>query len=194
MAADRSHTLKVLNWADYIDPGVLENFPAWYYEQTGEEVDVIYQTFDINETALTSIELGHEDYDVFCPSEYIIDRMIKKNLLIPIDRDFGSTPDYTANISPFAADKLRLMSDTVDVLDYAVGYMWGTAGFLYNPQYVDSLDVRSWGVILDPKYKGKLLMKDAYRDVYSVLVQYAYREDIANGTVDRQELVANPTQ
>lgn len=194
MAADRAHTLKVLNWADYIDTTVLNDFPAWYYEQTGEEVDVIYQTFDINETALTSIEMGHEDYDVFCPSEYIIDRMIKKNLLIPIDRDFGSTPDYTQGISPFVIDKLRLMSNEVDVIDYTVGYMWGTAGFLYNPQYVDTNDVKSWGVILDPKYKGKLLMKDAYRDVYSVLVQYAYREDIANGTVDRQELVANPTQ
>ena len=193
-AADRAHTLKVLNWADYIDPQVLEDFPAWYQEQTGEEVEVLYQTFDINETALTSIEIGKEDYDVFCPSEYIIDRMIKSNLLLPIDRDFDTTPDYTKLISPFAANKLRLMSDTTDVLRYAVGYMWGTAGFLYNTNEVPLNDVNTWSAILNPKYRGKLLMKDAYRDVYSVLVQYAYRDDIAEGTVDRQELVANPTQ
>jgi spermidine/putrescine transport system substrate-binding protein len=193
-AADRAHTLKVLNWADYIDPWVLEDFPAWYQEQTGEEVEVIYQTFDINETALTSIEVGKEDYDVFCPSEYIIDRMIKKNLLLPIDRDFGATPNYTQYIAPFAIDKLRLMSDTVDVLQYTVGYMWGTVGFLYNLDKVSPEEVNSWSAILNPRFKGKLLMKDAYRDVYSVLVQYAYREDIANRKVDRQELVENPTQ
>ena len=193
-AADRAHTLKVLNWADYIDPQVLEDFPAWYQEQTGEEVEIVYQTFDINETALTSIEIGKEDYDVFCPSEYIIDRMIKKNLLLPIDRDFGTAWDYTQYIAPFAAEKLRLMSDTVDVLQYAVGYMWGTAGFLYNMDKLSPEEVSSWSAILNPRFKGKLLMKDAYRDVYSVLVQYAYREDIAAGNVDRQELVENPTQ
>ncbi len=193
-AADRAHTLKVLNWADYIDPQVLEDFPAWYQEQTGETVEVIYQTFDINETALTSIEMGKEDYDLFCPSEYIIDQMIKKNLLLPIDRDFGNTWDYTQYIAPFAAEKLRLMSDTVDVLQYTVGYMWGTAGFLYNIDKVRPEEVSSWSAILNPQYKDKLLMKDAYRDVYSVLVQYAYREDIANGNVNRQELVENPIQ
>jgi spermidine/putrescine transport system substrate-binding protein len=54
-AADRAHTLKVYNWADYIDMNVLNGFPAWYYEQTGEQVEVLYQTFDINESMLTEI-------------------------------------------------------------------------------------------------------------------------------------------
>ena len=79
-AADRAHTLKVYNWADYIDENVLNGFPAWYKEMTGEEVEVIYQTFDINESMLTEIEVGHEDYDVICPSEYIIERMLKANM------------------------------------------------------------------------------------------------------------------
>ena len=69
LAADRAHTLKVYNWADYINMDVLEGFPAWYYQQTGEEVEVSYQTFDVNENMLTQIEVGHEDYDVICPSE-----------------------------------------------------------------------------------------------------------------------------
>ena len=83
-AADREHTLKVYNWADYIDMNVLNGFPAWYYEQTGEQVEVLYQTFDINESMLTEIEVGQEDYDVICPSEYIIERMMRNNLLQPI--------------------------------------------------------------------------------------------------------------
>jgi len=97
---ERSHVLKVYNWADYIDEDVLAEFPAWYKQQTGQDIRLIYQVFDINEIMLTKIERGHEDFDVVCPSEYIIERMLKKNLLLPIDRDFGKTPDYLPNISP----------------------------------------------------------------------------------------------
>ena len=83
---DRAHQLKVLNWADYIDEDVKDGFEQWYFEHTGEKVELVYETFDINETALTKIEVGHEDYDVFCPSEYIIERMLKKDLLQPIQK------------------------------------------------------------------------------------------------------------
>ena len=92
---ERSHVLKVYNWADYIDEDVLAEFPAWYKQQTGQDIRLIYQVFDINEIMLTKIERGHEDFDVVCPSEYIIERMLKKNLLLPIDRDFGKTPDLS---------------------------------------------------------------------------------------------------
>ena len=105
-STDRSSILKVYNWADYIDEELLEEFEQWYFEQTGEKVEIIYQTFDINETMLSKIELGHEDYDVVCPSDYIIERMLMKDLLLPIDRDFGQTPDYTQYISPFITDMI----------------------------------------------------------------------------------------
>ena len=82
---DRSQILKVYNWADYIDEELLDEFEVWYEEQTGEKVEIIYQTFDINETMLSKIELGHEDYDVVCPSDYIIERMLKNDLLLPLE-------------------------------------------------------------------------------------------------------------
>ena len=44
---DRAHQLKVLNWADYIDEDVKENFEQWYFEQTGEKVQLVYETFDV---------------------------------------------------------------------------------------------------------------------------------------------------
>ena len=71
-AQDRSQILKVYNWSDYIDETVIGEFEQWYEAETGEKVKVIYQTFDINETMLSKIEKGHEDYDVVCPSDYII--------------------------------------------------------------------------------------------------------------------------
>ena len=194
-AADRAHTLKIYNWADYIDENVLWSFPEWYRRQTGEEVEIIYQTFDINESMLTEIEVGKEDYDVICPSEYIIERMLRNNLLQPINKDL--VPDSIRafeNVSPFAVGMFNRMSRTVNVSDYAVGYMWGTTGFLYNPAFVSDEEVSSWSALLNPKFRGKIFMKDAFRDVYSVMVLYAYRDDLEAGRVTAAELIANVTQ
>ena len=193
-AADREHTLKVYNWADYIDMDVLNQFPKWYKQMTGEDVEVIYQTFDINESMLTEIEVGHEDYDVICPSEYIIERMLKAGLLKKINKDL--IPDSLQqfnNVAPFVVDKFQQMSKTENVSDYTVGYMWGTTGFIYNPQYVNREDLNSWGAILDPKFENRIYMKDAFRDIYSVIVLYAYRDEIERGEVTRDELVETIT-
>lgn len=195
-AADREHTLKVYNWADYIDmENVLNTFPDWYKEQTGEEVEVIYQTFDINESMLTEIEVGHEDYDVVCPSEYIIERMLKQNLLQKIQKDL--IPDslqYFDYVAPFVVDKFQQMAMEGQVAaDYTVGYMWGTTGWLYNTAFVSAEDLTSWSALTNPKFKGHIYVKDAFRDVYSVLVLYAYKEEIAAGKVTRDELVRDIT-
>lgn len=126
----RSHILKIYNWADYIDEDVLAEFPAWYKQQTGEDIRIIYQVFDINEIMLTKIERGHEDFDVVCPSEYIIERMLKKDLLLPIDRNFGKIPDYLPNVSPYIQKELNKTSQPGRITtDYAVPYMWGTATY-----------------------------------------------------------------
>lgn len=193
-AIDRAHTLKVYNWADYIDDDVLKSFPSWYKQMTGEEVEIIYQTFDINESMLTEIEVGHEDYDVICPSEYIIERMLKLNLLQKIQKaEIPDSLQYFNNVAPFVVDKFQQMSQTKTVSDYATGYMWGTTGFIYNPQWVEREDLNSWSALLNPKFKGKIYMKDAFRDVYSVVVLYAYRDEIAAGEVTRDELVREIT-
>lgn len=196
-AADREHTLKVYNWADYIDmDNVLNTFPAWYKAQTGEDVNIIYQTFDINESMLTEIEVGKEDYDVVCPSEYIIERMLKQNLLQKIQKDL--IPDslqYFDKVAPFAVEMFQQMAPSADVTvaDYTVGYMWGTTGWLYNADKVNRDDLQSWGALLDPQFKGHIFVKDAFRDVYSVLVQYAYKEEIAENPALRADLVTRMT-
>lgn len=189
-AEERSHVLKIYNWADYIDESVLADFPKWYKEQTGEEVRIIYQVFDINEIMLTKIERGKEDFDLICPSEYIIERMLKKNLLLPIDRNFGKTPDYIENVSPYIQEQLNKLSQPGrKATDYVVAYMWGTAGLLYNKQYVPREDVLSWACLWDPQYTGKILMKDSYRDAYGTAIIYAHARELADSTVTVEELM-----
>ena len=201
LAADRAHTLKVYNWADYIDmDNVLATFPEWYKAQTGEDVEVIYQTFDINESMLTQIEVGKEDYDVVCPSEYIIERMLKMNLLQKIRKDL--VPDsvyYFNNVAPFAAEKFQQIApEGMLASDYTVGYMGGTTGWLYNPKAleengVDASLLKSWAALTNPIFKNHIYMKDAFRDVYSVLVLYAYRDELAAGKVTKEELMTDIT-
>ncbi|MBR4303585.1 MAG: ABC transporter substrate-binding protein [Bacteroidaceae bacterium] len=186
---DRNQILKVYNWADYIDEDLITEFEEWYKQQTGEDVEVIYQTFDINEVMLTKIEKGHEDYDVVCPSEYIIERMLRNNLLLPISKDFGSTPDYTKNVSPYAKDQFAKMSNSVNANDYAVGYMWGTTGVMYNTAMVTKEEASTWGILWDPKYESKILMKDAVRDVYGSIMMYVRQNEIKSGKVSRSTIM-----
>ena len=187
---ERASILKVYNWADYIDEELLGEFEEWYKEQTGEEVTVIYQLFDINEIMLAKIERGKEDFDVVCPSEYIIERMLENDLLLPIDQNFGSTPNYIKNISPYIKDVFsRVDGNGKNPNDYAVGYMWGTTGFLYNPKYVEREEVSSWSALWNPKFSKKLLIKDAFRDVYSPLLIYANYDKIKSGDINIDDLM-----
>ena len=179
---DREHILKVYNWADYIDEELIDEFEIWYEEQTGEPVEIIYQTFDINETMLSKIELGHEDYDVVCPSDYIIERMLANDLLLPLERDFGETPDYIGNVAPYIVEKFnQIEGNGKNANDYSVGYMWGTVGLTYNPKYIPDEEVKSWDVLRNPAYSGKVLMKDAFRDVYTSLLVALNKEAIDAG-------------
>ena len=190
----RKSILKVYNWADYIDEELLTEFQDWYYEQTGEEVEVVYQLFDINEIMLAKIERGKEDFDVACPSEYIIERMLKNDLLLPINKDFGTTPNYLGNVSPFIHDVFdKIDGNGKNANDYAVGYMWGTTGFLYNPKYVTRQEASTWSSLWNAKFNKKLLIKDAFRDVYSPLLIYANQERVKSGEITMDELMHDAT-
>ena len=187
---ERMGILKVYNWADYIDEDVLAEFPEWYKEQTGEDIEVIYQVFDINEVMLTKIERGHEDFDVVCPSEYIIERMMRKDMLLPINRDFGETADYIPNLAPYIQDELNKMSQgEKKVTDYAVAYMWGTAGTLYNTEVVTEEEALECANLWNPKFNNKILMKDSYRDCYGLAIIYANKDRISKGEVTVEQLM-----
>lgn len=190
-AQDRSHVLKVYNWSDYIAEGVLDDFKDWYFEQTGEKVEVIYMTFDVNEAMLSKIEKGHEDYDVVCPSDYIIERMLNKGLLLPLDYAcLGNTPNYIAqNRSPFIESMFKSINPSIDANQYSVAYMWGTTGIIYNSDKVSREEASTWDIIRNPKFAGKILIKDAPRDVYAPVLIYLKQKELASGKVTLSSLM-----
>jgi len=176
----RMKVLKIYNWADYIDEDLLTEFPKWYKEQTGEEVKIMYQVFDMTEVMYTKIALGKEDFDLVCPTQAIIQRMMHNNLVLPIEQNIGQSNKYFNNISPFIRQRLDAFSlPRKNAADYVVPYMWGTSGIMYNTGLVSAEEVNSWGCFWNPKNKGKMLMKDSYWDVYNVASIYGNYEQIA---------------
>ena len=204
LAQDRTEVLKVYNWSSYIaesftdedgtyHPGVIEEFEAWYKEQTGKEIEVKYMTFDVNEAMLSKIEKGHEDFDVVCPSDYIIERMLNDGLLLPLD--FSSlektgTENYIVNnTSPYIKKIFSEINPEIDANAYSVAYMWGTTGIIYNTEKVSKEDASTWAVVKNPKYAGKILLKDAPRDVYAPVLIYLKQDELKAGNVTLQDLM-----
>jgi len=189
-SGDREHILRVYNWSDYMDLSVIEEFEQWYEEQTGEPVKVVYNTYENNEHLLAKIEKSHEDYDVACPSDYLIERMLKADLLLPVSRDFGATPNYTDSISPF----IRACFDKIEGggkngNDYAVGNNWGTTGLIYNARYVTDEEASSWNVLRNPKFADRIFIKDSARDVFSQIILYLRQDDLRSGKVTMDDLM-----
>ena len=190
-SSNRDQILKVYNWSDYIDETVLTDFESWYKEQTGEDIKIVYQTFDINETMLSKIEKGHEDYDVVCPSDYIIERMLNEGLLLPLD--FAAIPDeinyIDANTSPYIRQVFRDINPNIDANQYSVAYMWGTSGIIYNTEKVTAEEAGTWDIIRNPKFAGQILIKDAPRDVFSPVLIYLKQDELKAGKVTLQDLM-----
>ena len=137
-------TLRIYNWQDYIDDGTMEegatsmldDFAKYYYETYGEKIEVIYDTFETNESMFNTLKTGKTTYDLVCPSEYMIMRMIKADMLIPFEE--GATPTYDKYASKYIQNlfKNTPVSNGGSMADYAKGYMWGTVGLVYDPEYV----------------------------------------------------------
>jgi len=145
-------------------------------------VKIVYQVFDLPEVIYTKIGLGREDFDLVCPTQYLIERMMRNGLLLPIDRNFGKTPNYLGNISPFIRDRMDSFSAPgMKAEDYMVPYMWSTSGIMYNTKHLTREEVESWKCLWDPKNKGKILMKDHYWDVYNLGAIYGFYDEIASG-------------
>lgn len=149
----------VYNWGEYINEDVIEMFEKEY------DIKVVYDEFTENEDMYPIIKTGAVNYDVVCPSDYMINRMIQEDMLYELD--LTKLPNYK-NI-----DKTYLQS--AEEFDpgnkYAVPYCWGTLGILYNKTMV-SEPITSWSAIFDEQYKGNILMMDSVRDGMGIALKY----------------------
>lgn len=143
--------LTIYNWGDYIDADLIEQFE----KEAG--ITVVYETFDSNEAMMTKIEQGGTAYDVAVPSEYMIDKMIQEDLLLPLDHEKLSN---LKNIDD------RFMDLPFDPKNkYSIPYFWGTVGIVYNSKMLGDIEINSWSDLWDPRLKNEILLVDGAREV-----------------------------
>ena len=208
----------VLNAEDYIDDSLITSFEDEVFERDNKKVKIVYETYDTNETMYNTLKTGKQTYDVICCSDYMIQRLAREGLVDSFQQAFddGLLDNYRNNVSPYLAtydgeDSGKLNQIEVKTLDgtdklsnYAIGYMWGTLGILYNPELIysrnynvfssdertkdlseedsisyiienfNSLD--GWSALWDPLYKGTQSIKDSMRDTYAVGIMELYKD------------------
>lgn len=157
----------VFNCGDYIEPSVIELF-----EEAYPQYEIVYDTFDTNETMYQKLVSTNIPYDVLIPSDYMIERLINEGRLMEID--MSKITNY---------DKIRdsLKAPPFDPEEkYAVPYMWGTLGIVYNKTRVHG-EIDSWNVLWDPQYKDEILMLDSVRDTMALsLIRLGYSMNTRN--------------
>lgn len=176
--------LNVYNWEEYIacdDFKTLDEFEKYYANaHNGKKVKVNYSTFGTNENMYNELKLtqkkdGSYAYDLVCPSEYMIQKMIIEGMLEKYDMQDGAYTkmiNYENNVSQTISDLCKENG----WYEYATIYNWGTMGFTYNPEYVDYNEIKSWSVALNPKYSNRITIKDSVRDSYILALGIVHKE------------------
>ena len=190
-ASEEPVILRVCNWEEYIDLGewdedeaieldngavilgerpLYEDFEDWYQETYGREVHVEYSCFGTNEDLYNQLNLG-DTYDLVCPSEYMIMKLMAEDRLVPYSDSFYNRQDannfYVNNVSPYIRETLDENEINGESWSkYAAGYMWGITGVLYNPERVTEEEASTWEIFGNPKFNRQLTLKDNVRDSY----------------------------
>ena len=227
---DNVLTLHVYNWEDYIYiqedeedlPDVVTQFEDYINNNKPEgitqRIEVVYDTFDTPETMYNQMKLNKTDYDLMCPSDYMIQKLasnIDGLEQTKIQRiDYSKIPNYQKYTSHFLIDNLKNVDienneGTYNLYDYAVGYMWGTLGLLYNPysqvlldkgyttkQIIDDFNSPdAWNLLWENKdYASVASIKDSIRDTYAMGLLHVYndeceslRSDYENNVISKEE-------
>lgn len=200
---EKEVTLRVCSWEEYIDEGgwdedeameldngttifgensMVEDFENWYYENYGVKVNVQYSCFGTNEDLYNMLTLG-DVYDLVCPSEYMIMKLMSENKLEPLsDGFFDENNDknyYINGVSPYIRDTFETHEINGETWSkYAAGFMFGITGILYNPEKMTADEAGTWTVLNNPKFAKQITIKDNVRDSYFAAVGALQRDKL----------------
>ena len=151
--------LYVYNWGIYIDKSVIGKFEDKY------NCEVVYDEFDTNEEMYAVVSSGARVYDVLCPTDYMIEKMINQGLLYEYDiKELTNYENIDKRI-------LKIISSFDKKNSYVVPYVHSTLGMIYNKTELDRKNLpypKKWADMWNESYKGELLMQDAMRDLLMV--------------------------
>lgn len=166
--------LNVYNWGEYIcdeddeeyglfdvNAGFEEYFNENLADKYGFYVKVNYSTYATNEDMFAKLDNSAVAYDIVIPSDYMIQKMIAHDMLLPLD--FSKLSNY-GNIND---DFKNMYYDPEN--KFSVPYSYGMVGIIYNSEFVDEADVsdESWNLLWNSKYAGKILQFNNPRDAFA---------------------------
>ena len=185
--------LNVYNWEDYIckdeNADLISDFEEFATQKYGKKVVVNYSTFGTNENMynelqLSKVKVGNDydyGYDLVCPSDYMIQKMCSENMLEKFDRSLGNLNNYDEYSSKYILD----LFDSYGWTDYACGYMYGTMGFVYNPEVLSRNpeyqegDESHWDFPWKTYSKNLGTIKDSIRDTYCLAIGKVYADELS---------------
>ena len=170
----REEILKLYMPGEYIDEDIFEEFESWYEEQTGKKVTVQLETFDEVEDIQLAVEGSKADYDLLCPSDYMVEYLISKNLLQELDKNII---DVTAS-GLFRQEYIDASKEYDPQLKFSVPYMYGTLGLVYDYSKTNK-KIDSWEALFGSEYAGKRSIKDSIHDAYAAACLYNARSETA---------------
>lgn len=184
-------TLRIANCEEYIDEGdwdegdaiefddgrvifaensLVDDFEIWYEETYGQKINVEYSTYGTNEDLYNQMRLG-DVFDLVCPSDYMVMKFMSEGRLQPLSEGFFDPEKeenyYIKNVSPYITDVYKNLSMNGEPLyDYGAGYMWGTLGIVYNPEYITPEEAAHFSIFGNKKFYKQITVKDSIRDTY----------------------------
>jgi len=169
-------TINVYNWGEYISDGSLGTldsnaaFEDYFNKNLAEKykccVEVNYTTYATNEDMYSKLTSGAGSYDVIVPSDYMIEKLINDKFLWEFD------PNTLSNYK-YISDEFKGLDYDKDE-KYSVPYTYGMLGIIYNKEFVDEEDYaqKSWSLLWNEKYKGKILQFNNPRDAFATAMYY----------------------
>ena len=184
-AFGEARTVNVYGWSDYIDPKVIEDFT----NETG--IKVSYDAYNSDETAVAQLQAGKTGFDVMIVSGRVLQRQIAAGLYLRLDK---SKLPNSKTLWPEVMARLAVYDPGNQ---YAVNYMWFTAGIAYNVEMAKELTGNapadaslaaaaaslpaplfdSWNILFKPENLKKFSscgvdILDSPEDVFAIMLQY----------------------
>ncbi len=143
-------TLYLYCWADYVSPDLIKSF------ETAYNCRVVYDTFDSNEQMYAKLKAGATGYDLIVPSHYIVELMVKDQMLLKLDKE------QLPNLQYLDEHVVALMPDSECI--YSVPYMMSYTGLGYNKEKVSDFKP-SWTMLERADLKGRMTLLDDAAEV-----------------------------
>jgi spermidine/putrescine-binding protein len=148
-----SKELNIFVWTEYFPQDMLDCFEMVYGVKLNRD------EYSSNEEMYAKVSAGGTSYDLVQPTDYIVNLMIRQNLLQELDH--SKLPNM-GNLD------LNWMNKDFDPGNkYTIPYLAGTDAIVYNADTVKE-PPQSWADLWKPEYAGHMIFLDDSRVVIGV--------------------------